>query len=130
MEAITCGPGDGRGDRQRSPLRKSSNPNITASNEGGLRTVHDTPSRRKARELKAEARELEEEAAILAGIRETEELGAIKANRANELKKEAKDLNQSARLENITVRQNPITRQTKKKGIGSIIAGYFLAGRR
>ena len=76
--------------------------------------VHDTPTRRKARELKAEARELEQEAAILAGIRETVELGTIKANRAMELKKVAKDLNQSARLEDITVRQNPITKHTKK----------------
>jgi hypothetical protein len=76
--------------------------------------VHDTPARRKARELKAEAKGLEQEAAILAGIRETEELGAIKAIRANELRAEAKALNQSARLEDITVRQSPITKQTKK----------------
>ena len=76
--------------------------------------VHDTPARINARELRAEARELEHEAATLAGIRETEELGAIKVIRAKELKKAAKDLNLSARLEDITVRQNPITRQTKK----------------
>ena len=76
--------------------------------------VHDTPARRKARELKAEARELEKDAATLAGIRETEELGAIKATRAMELKKAANDLNQSARLEDVSVRQNPITKQTKK----------------
>jgi hypothetical protein len=75
--------------------------------------VHDTPSRRKARELKAVARELEQEASILAGIRETEELGAIRVNRSMELKKAAKDLNQSARLEDITVRESPITKQTK-----------------
>ena len=75
--------------------------------------VHDTPARRKARELRAKARELEKEAATLAGIRETEELGAIKVHRANELKKAAKDLNQSARLEDITVRESPITKQTK-----------------
>ena len=49
--------------------------------------VQDTPARRKARELKAEARGLDRDAATLAGIRETEELGAIKANRAMELKK-------------------------------------------
>ena len=84
--------------------------------------VHDTPSRRKALELKAEARELEKEASILAGIRETEELGAIKVNRAMELKKAAKDLNQSARLEDITVRESPITKQTKNGG-GSITDG-------
>ena len=42
--------------------------------------VHDTPARRKARELRAKARELEKEAATLAGIRETEELGAMKAS--------------------------------------------------
>ena len=76
--------------------------------------VHDTPARRKARELTAEARPLEHEASILAGIHETEELGAIKANRVMELKKAAKDLNQSARLEDITVRQNSITKQTRK----------------
>ena len=75
--------------------------------------VHDTPARRKARELTAEARQLEHEASILAGIHETEELGAIKANRVMELKKAAKDLNQSARLEDITVRESPITKQTK-----------------
>jgi hypothetical protein len=76
--------------------------------------VHDTPARRKARELKAKARKLEQEAAILAGIRETEELGAIKANRAKELKTAAKDLNQSARLEDITVRRNPLSKPTRK----------------
>jgi hypothetical protein len=76
--------------------------------------VHDTPARRTARELKAEARQLEQEASTLAGISETEELVAIKANRAMELKKAAKDLNQSARLEDIAVRRNPITKQTKK----------------
>jgi hypothetical protein len=76
--------------------------------------VHDTPARRKARELKAEARDLETDAATLAGICETEELVAIKANRAMELKKAVKDLDRSARREDITVRQNPINRATKK----------------
>ena len=75
--------------------------------------VHDTVQEKGAR---AEGRGsgLEQEAAILVGIRETEDLGAIKANRAKELKKAAKDLNQSARLEDIFVRQSPITKQTKK----------------
>jgi len=76
--------------------------------------IHYTSSRRKARELKTVARELEQEAFILAGISETKELGAIKANRTMELKKAGKALNQSARLEDITVRQNPITKQMKK----------------
>ena len=76
--------------------------------------VHDTPAWRKARELKAEARDLERDAATLAGIHETEELVEIKTNRARELKKAAKDLNQSARLEDITVRWNPITKTPKK----------------
>ena len=76
--------------------------------------VHDTPARRKSRELRAEARDLERDAATLAGIREIEELVAIKANRAMELKAAAKALNQSARLEDITVRQNAITKPTKK----------------
>jgi hypothetical protein len=64
--------------------------------------------------LKAEARDLERDAATLTGIRETEEQGAIKTTRARDMKKAAKDLNQSARLEDITVRKNPITRKTKK----------------
>ena len=64
--------------------------------------------------MKAEARDLERDAATLTGIRETEEQGAIKTTRARDMKKAAKDLNQSARLEDITVRKNPITRKTKK----------------
>ena len=76
--------------------------------------VHDTPARRKACELKAEARDLERDAATLAGIRETEELVAIKTSRAMELKKASKDLNQSVLLEDISVRQNSITKQTRK----------------
>ena len=38
----------------------------------------------------------------------------MKACRPMELKKEAKALNQSARLEDITIRQNAITKPTKK----------------
>ena len=76
--------------------------------------VHDTPARRKARELKAEARASEKDAATLAGIRETEEIGVTKAIRAKELRMAAESLKQSARLEDITVIQNPITKQTKK----------------
>lgn len=74
----------------------------------------DTHSRRKAHELRAEARKLEKDATTMAGVRETEELVAIKANMAKELKTVAKALNQSARLEDITVWQNPVTKQTKK----------------
>jgi hypothetical protein len=76
--------------------------------------VHDTPARRKARELKVKARKLEKEAATLAGIRETEDLVEAKANWAKELKREAKDLSQSARLEDITVRQNPLIKRNAK----------------
>lgn len=56
--------------------------------------------------MKVDAWVLEKEAANLAGIRETKELGAIKANRAMERKKVAEDLNQLARREDITVRQD------------------------
>jgi hypothetical protein len=71
----------------------------------------------------AEARELEKDAATQAGIRETVELGAIKASRAKELRTAAKALNQSVRLEDIVIGKSPITQSTKK-GIGSITAGY------
>lgn len=76
--------------------------------------VHDTPSRQKARELKKKAKELEGEAQTLAVIEETRALAAVKAHRAKELDKTASTLATHARLEDLTVRQAPITKRTKK----------------
>lgn len=76
--------------------------------------VHDTPSRQKARELRKKAKELEGEAHTLAAIEETRALAAVKAHRARELSEAANTLADIARLEDITVRQAPITKQTKK----------------
>ena len=73
MEAITGDNARIIGNAVR--LRKCSNHNSTASNQRGLEMVHDTSARRTARALKAEAREMERDAATLAGICETEELG-------------------------------------------------------
>ncbi len=76
--------------------------------------VHDTPSRQKARELKKTAKKLEDEAYTLAAIEETRALAAVKAHRAKELSETANTLADIARLEDITVRQAPITKQTEK----------------
>lgn len=39
----------------------------------------------------------------------------IRQEKAKELREEARDLQARARLEDITVRRNPITKQTKKE---------------
>ena len=76
--------------------------------------VHDTPSRMRARELRKKSKELQGEAQTLAGIEETRALAAVKAHRAKELDKIASALATHARLEDLTVRQAPITKRTKK----------------
>jgi hypothetical protein len=79
-----------------------------------LEMVHDTPARRKARELKAKARELEKEASTLESIKETKGLAAVKSHRAAELRKAADDLANAARLEDLSVIQEPLIKITKK----------------
>ncbi len=76
--------------------------------------VHDTASRAKAREMRKKAKKLEGEAQTLAAIEETRALAAVKAHRAKELGETAFALATHARLEDLTVRQAPIVKQTKK----------------
>ena len=73
-----------------------------------------TPSRQKARELRTTAKKLEGEAYTLAAIEETRAFAAVKAHRAMELSETASALATHARFEDLTVRQAPITKQTKK----------------
>lgn len=79
-----------------------------------LEMVHDTPARRNARELKAKAQELEKESKILETIKETQALAEVKSHRAAELRKAAEDLANVARLEDLSVIQEPLIKTTKK----------------
>ena len=67
--------------------------------------VHDTPSRQKAREMKAEATALQKEARTLATIQGTDLLAANREAQAKELQEAASKLEDMARLEDLTVRE-------------------------
>jgi aconitase B len=79
-----------------------------------LEMVHDTPARRKARELKAKAQELEKEASALETIKEVQGLAEEKGAKAVELRKAAEELAYAARLEDLSVIQEPLIKTTKK----------------
>lgn len=76
--------------------------------------VNDTPSRKKARELRKAAKKLRGEARILGRVTESRALGAVKANRAVSMDRTALALTEHARLEDLTVRQSPIEKKNKK----------------
>lgn len=76
--------------------------------------VHDVPSRRKARELMVQAGALVKESKTLAGIDGAEIMIADKENKAIGLREVAGKLALSARLEDLTVREEPLVKQTKK----------------
>lgn len=76
--------------------------------------VHDNASRREARELKKRARVLAREAKALDGIEGAEPLAKEKEGAANRLLQEARELQDAARLEDLTVRQEPLVKHTKK----------------
>jgi hypothetical protein len=76
--------------------------------------VHDTPARRSARKLKTEARVLVAEALVLAEIAGMEQEARAREARAAELRKQARELAGHARLEDLTVRQEPLVKRTKK----------------
>jgi hypothetical protein len=76
--------------------------------------VHDTPARREARKLREEATALSKEACTLAEISEAEGLAEKKANEAKKLMGEARRLQERARLEDLKVVQEPLTKTTKK----------------
>lgn len=76
--------------------------------------VHTTPARKKAQELRDKASTLCREALTLAGIEGAENLAERKAAEAKELTDKARELADVARLEDVTVRQNPLTKRDKK----------------
>lgn len=76
--------------------------------------VHDTLARTEARKLREEAKALIKEAHTLAGISEAEGLAEKKAMKAKKLREEAQKLQERARLEDIKVVQEPLTKATKK----------------
>ncbi len=80
----------------------------------GLEVVHDTLSRQKARELRSKAETLAGEARVLKGIKEAAPLADGKEAEAARLQREAEELQDKARLEDLTVRQEPLVKQTKK----------------
>lgn len=76
--------------------------------------VHNTPSRKKARELMVQAGSLVKESKTLAVIDGTEIMVQNRENKAIELRKEAGKLALSARLEDLTVREEPLVKRTKR----------------
>jgi hypothetical protein len=77
--------------------------------------VHDTPARQQARKIRKDARRIAREAKTLAGFEGPLESEAkTRLKKAKELNDMARDLQTRARLEDLTVRQNPITKQTRK----------------
>ena len=76
--------------------------------------VHDTPSRQKARQLRAEATALQKEARTLATIYGAELLATKRETKARELREAASKLEDMARLEDLTVREVDYWKGTKK----------------
>jgi hypothetical protein len=76
--------------------------------------VHDTPARKKARELKEKARNLSREGGTLEGIEGLEAEAGARQERAKALQQEARDLQLRARLEDLSVRPADHWKDTKK----------------
>lgn len=78
--------------------------------------VHDTPARQKARALKEEIDSLSREATALEEMGGMEAEAITRRERAGELSREADKLKEAARLEDLSVRQESLVKQTKKSG--------------
>jgi len=76
--------------------------------------VHDVAARREARDLKKKARELAGEAKALERIEGATILAGKKVAEASRLQREAEGLKDRARLEDLSVMQEPLVKQTKK----------------
>jgi hypothetical protein len=76
--------------------------------------VHDTPARKSARMLKTEAQVLAAEAMVLAEIAGMEQEAQVRRTQVAGLREQAKELQGKARLEDLTVREEPLVKQTKK----------------
>ena len=77
--------------------------------------VHDTPARKRARELKEEAHGLIREARVLEGLEGLTAESTVRQERAKGLKEEAKELQNRARLEDLSVRLVDYWKDTKRK---------------
>jgi hypothetical protein len=76
--------------------------------------VHDTTARLEARGLKKRAQELIGEARALEGIEDAEILAVGKMALVAKLREEAEELQAKARLEDLTVRKEPLVKETKR----------------
>ena len=76
--------------------------------------VHTTASRREARGLKEKAKELARESRALEGIERAASLAGEKDAEASRLREQARELQKKARLEDITVREEPLVKKTEK----------------
>ena len=76
--------------------------------------VHDTPARKSARKLKNESQVLIAEALVLAEIAGMEQEAQARTTKASWLNEQAQELQGKARLEDLTVREEPLVKQTKK----------------
>ncbi len=76
--------------------------------------VHDTPARREARRLKKGATALSREARTLAGIADIGDLAEKKAMKAWRFREIAQRLKEKARLEDLSVCQETLTKATQK----------------
>jgi hypothetical protein len=76
--------------------------------------VHDTKARQEARRLKKKAQEMVKEARALGSIEDAEVLELGKMALVTKLREEAEVLKAEARLQDITVREEPLVKQTKK----------------
>lgn len=78
--------------------------------------VHDVAARREARGLKKRARELVGEAKALESIEGAAYMVEEKKSEAARLRREADELQARARLEDLSVRQETLVKQTKRGG--------------
>ena len=76
--------------------------------------MHDVAARREARGVKKRARELAGEARALEGIQGAAPLAGEKEAEAVRLRLEAKELQDRARLEDLTVRKEALVKTNKK----------------
>jgi hypothetical protein len=88
--------------------------------------THNTPARKEAKELKQRASELTREARALEGIGGTALLAGEREAEAARLQEQARELGELARLEDISVWEDCIVKQTKKgeKKYGRWLAGW------
>jgi hypothetical protein len=92
--------------------------------------THNTPARKEAKELKQRARDLARESRALDGIEGAALLAGEREAEAARLEGQARELEALARLEDITVWEDSIIKQTKKgeKKYGRWLAGWREGG--